>query len=698
MKILLHFVHELKLLGLSGSIYRISYELKNRLNIKEYTGPVDAQSSEKWKNNLHKKICTATGPPFLIDTSIDYSFHLASIKNINPPLIINNAEKAANGYIRTFSKELRNYGKPKQWHYNPVRKTLWPQVHYSRVMKHEAACGDIKLVWELNRFSYVYDYVRAYYLTKDSYWCKVFCKELKEWQENNVYRLGVNWNSGQELAIRVLVWLFAFFAFRDDALFREEDFQRIVSLMYLHGEHLEANIDYARKAVHNNHLIGEALGLYVIGIYFPGFKQSEKWKRLGRNILENDCLKQFYEDGGYCQNSHNYHRLALHYYLWACRIAELNNEPMGPRVMKVMENSLELLVSNMNNINGMLPNYGANDGALLNPWTACDYTDYRPLINALSYLLRKSRVFEPGPWDEELLWLFGPDALKSPVIKPAIVSKSFPAAGLHVLRHSAGNFLVFRCGSVKDRFGQADQLHVDLWWQGLNIAQDPGSYLYNDELKYHYHFVGTSSHNTITVDNANQMLLYRRFKFLYWTKAKLLSFVKAGEMQETTGEHYGYCSLAEPLVHRRKVISVNKDIFVVMDRVFGHKELKSEHELRLHWLLAKYNFNHLQLTSWQGVNLFTPEGNYYVLTMALNDDDNRLLEAKMKTAAGAENDPAGWISRYYSYKEKALSLSLSVASKNAKFITIFAPEERVPEITINNMKLNVADKSISLNF
>ena len=24
-----------------------------------------------------------------------------------------------------------------------------------------------------------------------------------------------------------------------------------------------------------------------------------------------------------------------------------------------------------------------------------------------------------------------------------------------------------------------DQLHLDLWWRGLNIAQDAGTYLYN---------------------------------------------------------------------------------------------------------------------------------------------------------------------------------------------------------------------------
>lgn len=682
-------IEELKLLGIEGTFYRILYEAKNRTGFKRRLEPVEKNAAEKWQRHLISDVnidaaCLnewiRQASPFLIYKSTDYTYYLSNIKGVKPDQIIENAGEAAVGNIKTFSKQFRSYGNPKQWHLNPVRNKCWTDVHYSQVMKGERDCGDIKLVWEPNRFSFVFDYVRAYYLTGDSYWCRAFCADLKNWQQNNIYRQGPNWNSGQELAIRVLAWFFGLDAFYADKSFSEADFQRIVSLMYLHGEHLEANIDYAQKAVHNNHLIGEALGLYVIGLYFPWFKQSARWKKRGRELLENDCLKQFYPDGGYCQNSHNYHRLALHYYLWAWRVAELNGEPLDSKIKQLFEQSLALLLANLNMSNGMLPNYGANDGALLNPWTCCDYTDYRPLLNALNYAVNKTRLFEPGRWDEELLWFFGPEALDSPVSKPVLKSSSFPVAGLHILRQDPENFVVFRCGSIIDRFGQADQLHVDLWWRGLNIAQDAGSYLYNDELQFHRHFVGTAAHNTVTVDDQNQMLLYRRFKFLYWTKAKLLDFAGQGNRQEVAGEHYGYDRLKESIIHRRKVISLSADVSIIIDQVYGKEKLQFDHKMQLHWLLLNCEYEKLNIERWQGVKLATAKGDFCILTLALDDTDNRVIPAEMQLVKGRAGQPEGWVSRYYSCKEEALSLNLTVKNKETKFISVFVPAGEVEEV------------------
>jgi len=698
-----NIIEELKELGFKGSYFRIIYELQNRLGLKKALEPVKLNHTGKWLENISTEHFPTVGfkvranlIPFFLNTLPSYLSYLNKIPGFNSNDVIEKAEKSAQGSILTFSKIRRNYGNPKQWNYNPIGDRQWPNVHYSQVMKYEPECGDIKLVWELNRFGFVYDYVRAYYLTEDSHWCRVFCDDIRNWQENNPYRLGPNWNSGQELAIRVLAWLFGLYAFSRNTYFTEEDFEIIVSLMFLHGEHLETNINYARKAVHNNHLIGEALGLYAIGLYFPWFKQSKRWKSLGRYLLENDCLRQFYDDGGYCQNSHNYHRLALYYYLWAYRIAELNGEPLDNKVTEVMEKSLHFLLAQINEPNGMLPNYGANDGALLTPWTSCDYTDYRPLLNSLNYLIYRERLFKPGPWDEELLWFFGPEALESPIKEPVVKSESFPVAGLHVLRQSPEDFVVFRCGSVIDRFGQADQLHVDIWWKGINIAQDAGSYLYNDELEFHHHFVGTSSHNTVTVDDENQMLLCRRFKFLYWTKAKLLDFNIHKEIQEVMGEHYGFFRLKEPFIHRRKVVSVNRDISVIVDKVFGKEKLQFAHKIRLHWLLAKFNYDQFKMKNWHVIKLATPNESFCVLLMVLNDEDNQVIQPEVESIVGMKNCPRGWISRYYSYKEEAISLSVSVENTDTKFITLFMPERYVKSIKLNWMQLMVGDTQINL--
>ena len=50
-----------------------------------------------------------------------------------------------------------------------------------------------------------------------------------------------------------------------------------------------------------------------------------------------------------------------------------------------------------------------------------------------------------------------------------------------------------------------DQLHFDLWWHGINVAQDAGTYLYNGEPPWDNPLVSTRVHNTITIDGRDQM-------------------------------------------------------------------------------------------------------------------------------------------------------------------------------------------------
>ncbi|MGC8690986.1 MAG: alginate lyase family protein [Caldisericum sp.] len=562
-----------------------------------------------------------------------------------------------------------DYGNPIDWHYNPKKNVSWPKdIHWSKVMKFEKVCGDIKLTWEVNRFPHLYYLVRAYIITKNSKYVKAFLEQLKHWETSNLYDYGVNWFSGQELAIRVLSWIYALYMMGDDNNFKEDDFQRLLKLIYLHALHIEKNISYAYYAVYNNHLIGEALALYIVGTLFPYFSESIRWKKRGKAILESEkCLGQFYKDGGYCQLSFNYQRLALHYYLWALRIAELNGDSFNEEIFDIMDRSAKFLYSFVNLEDGRLPNWGSNDGALLNPWTSCDYSDYRPLINSLSYITRKKRAFQGGPWDEELFWFFGKDSLNSDFEPYELKSRSFQITGLHVLRANEGTFATLRCGDIFDRFGQADELHTDVWWKGLNIAIDGGSYLYNDELQYHKYFMGTSSHNTVVVNGEDQMLLFRRFKWLYLTKAKLLNFSE----KYVIGEHYGYKRLNEGIIHRREVQIINSEEFLILDQLTQKKNVFVNYDL--HWLLNDFEFRIEQIDrNISKVTLFTPKGKYYIFFSS--DIGCKLV---INRAVEDNKNPDGWQSRYYGEKIPALSLHFICSSKKGvKFFTFFTAKEK----------------------
>lgn len=687
---------ELRELGGRRAVYRLAYEGLNRSGLRRALQPVrDCRSTPEPDYLGHQRVDLAWfrchRAPFFVS---GVSARGAVLRTVLSPVqlsgLLEQADEALAGRIRCFSSWPADYGEPPDWHLNPRRGVSWPRdVHWSRVPAFEPKGGDCKLVWEINRFPHLYTWVRAYALTGDSRWVRAFCNQLKSWEEANPYRAGINWNSGQELAIRAMPWMLALYVFVDDAAFEEEDFKRLMRLLYLHGEHLLANINFARLAVHNNHLIGEALGLYILGSYFPWMKGAVRWRRVGRRLLEGECLGQFYTDGGYCQSSHNYHRLALHYYLWALRSGECLDEPFPRQIYDMLAKSALYLASFMNEADGRLPNWGANDGALLCSWTNCDYSDFRPILNSLRYLTTGKRAFKPGPWDEELLWLWGPGALEAeidPYPRPQEVA--YRESGLYLYREGPGDFAVFRCGSLRDRFGQADQLHVDLWWRGLNVAQDGGSYLYNDELEYHRHFVGTSSHNTVTVDGQDQMRLIRRFKWLELVRAEAKGPWREGDAWLVDGAHYGYRRLGG-VVHWRRLAALGDGVYVVVDRVGG--EDGSRHNYRMHWLLGDWPYTLSRDGAWYRVRLETARGEYELAVAAVGPD-NRHQSVDFSVVKGQEGQaPRGWVSRYYGLREPALSVAAGVeGAEELFFVSVFAPMAAGAAVAVEDGAVTVA--------
>jgi len=660
-----NLLEEIRLLGFKGTLFRVYYEFSLRSGVKELFSFIKPNvnisvSLEEWRKNKVK--C------FFPSLEEAYGVLNEFLRDEDKEKIVRIADESLNGNIICFSKWIGNYKNPIDWHYNPKKEVSWPKnIHWSKVIRYEKFCGDIKLSWEVNRFPHLFYLVRAYVLTGDSKYVKAFTDQLKSWEENNHYDFGINWNSGQELAIRIISWIYALYMMSNDDYFKNDDFQRLVRLIYYHARHIEKNISYAYYAVHNNHLIGEALGLYIVGILFPFFKEAKRWRMKGKKILEGSkCINQFYKDGGYCQLSFNYQRLALYYYIWALRIGELNGDYFKKEIYEILDNSARFLFSFINLEDGKLPNWGANDGALLNPWTSCDFSDFRPIINSLSYMTRKKRVFNSGLWDEELFWFFGKDALKAEIHPYDLRSYSFPYTGIHTLRKDGINFVAFRCGSIIDRFGQADQLHVDIWWKGLNIAIDGGSYLYNDELQYHRYFMGTRSHNTVIVDDKDQMLLHRRFKWLYWTKAKLLHFTH----DFVEGEHYGYLRLRGRIIHRRKVRILDNGTFLIEDRLLQTQNYS--HYYDLHWLVNDFPYEVKDLGSDTfKIKLYTHNGKYYIFLKC-----NKEAELIINRAKEDDKNPDGWQSRYYGEKTPALSIHLKCESQDGcNFVTMFTDKE-----------------------
>ncbi len=254
---------------------------------------------------------------------------------------------------------------------------------------------DIKFIWEPSRFGMVYPLVRAYASTRDEKYAEAFWELVRSWAESNPPNTGPNWMDGQEAALRLMAWDFGLHAFTDRSLHDPERVAQLTVMIAAHAERIYKNIDYA-ISTHSNHTISEAFGLWLVGTIYPELKDSEKYLKLGRKLLEQEAAAQIFPDGSYSMYSLNYHRFILHIYLYAMRLAELNHVPFSDTFQNRVAKSIDYLSQLIDPESGQMPVYGSNDGALVLPLNDCDFTDYRPLLQLGSYCHKKAISLRAG--------------------------------------------------------------------------------------------------------------------------------------------------------------------------------------------------------------------------------------------------------------------------------------------------------------
>jgi asparagine synthase (glutamine-hydrolysing) len=531
------------------------------------------------------------------------------------------------------------------------------------------------VIWEPSRFGFVYDLVRAYWRTGDEVYAELFWTLVESWRAQNPPQSGVNWKCGQEISFRVMAWCFGLSGFLDAPATIAPRVANLAQMIAVSGHRIEANLSYALSQC-NNHGISEAMGLWTIGLLFPELRGAARWRDLGRQHLEALGRNLIYDDGSFTQHSVNYHRLMLHSYLWSLRLGDVNGQPLSSELKARVGKAGAFLYQIQDDLTGQAPNYGSNDGALILPLNDCDFQDLRPAVQATHYLSTGYRCYDDGPWDEDLLWIFGPDAVSAPVGASARADLHAEVGGYHTLRSQTG-FALVRCASFRHRPGHADMLHVDIWWKGQNVAVDPGTYSYNAAPPWDKSLSGTAYHNTVTVDGLDQMESASRFLWLPWVRGRARAYLRSssGYLAYWEGEHDGYERLAQPATHRRAIIQLGDEHWLVLDRMRSH----APHRYRLHWLLP--DEPHVWDPRAGCVRLETPRGEYLVQmgsTSACRELD--LVRCD-------DMSPRGWRSLYYGYREPAISVVVSQESSAGDFWSLMGPLASVPIVTPSELQI-----------
>jgi len=391
--------------------------------------------------------------------------------------------------------------------------------------------------------------------------------------------------------------------------------------------HVYENIDFSRKAVRNNHTLTETLGLCLVGTLLPKLPGAKRWARNGREWFEEALSYQVFEDGSYLQYSMNYHRVVVQLLTWVILLGKLNKIPWSPVVKEKAECSFKFLLTHIQD-NGHLPNYGANDGALFFPLSDGDFRDYRPQLNALNFALFSKSIFNTKGSMEALAWLgirdrsssFKPFQQKGGTLK-------FEVGGYYGFREENA-FTFIRCGSHPYRPSQADNLHLDIWYNGENILRDAGSFQYNTDPELVHFFSGTQSHNTVMLNGIDQMEKGPRFIWLDWSQAVSAEVQETEECLIFEGRIHAFKHLKGNIFHHRKVIKYkNRPCWVIEDEIIHPLTF----DMTQIWNPGPGFLDNFQITA--------------------NDESGNKIEPK-------END--GWFSNSYGHKQKTRQFRFSL--------------------------------------
>jgi hypothetical protein len=586
--------------GVRDGLLRLGYELQRGSGLMSRR----MHSVSGWESWDLKHIAPKTSPedllsirrqggrPFFFSDSRSLALELKKVLGSHgEESVVAEANRILEGSLPFFGRLSFSCGFPPKWFQNPATgQRVSPDRPWTQMRFASDDYGDLKFILEPSRFLFIYPLARAYAIRGDERFPAAFWSAIENWASISPPLSGPLWICGQESALRILAWSFALYAFLHSPATTPQRVALLVSMIAAHAWRTMQTLGYARSQ-RSNHLISEAVGLWTAGTLYPELNDAAGWQKQGAQLLREAVLDQITPEGAYLQDSFNYQRMVLQQLLWTLHLSEIHKIQLDPEIRTRTTAAFELIRQFVDSESGHAPNHGSNDGSYILPLTGCDYGDFRPLLRLGSCVLDRPTALQPGPWDEAALWLCGKPAkatARESGERELAYAVSSPA-GYHRLG-TENSWALVRAGRYTRRPFQADQLHVDLWWHGLNLARDAGTYVYNGEPPWNNGLAGTAVHNTVMVDRRDQMRRAGRFLWLNWAQASGRSFSTSSSTNLADspncfeGEHDGYQRLG--VKHRRMVQCVTEDAWVIVDDLLG----AGEHELRLHWLLPDLPF------------------------------------------------------------------------------------------------------------
>lgn len=579
-------------------------------------------------------------------------------KDFDQSLYLQAAEQILAGKFDIFAMHGAELGFPPEWNRDPKTGILAP-LSFGKTLDYrdESLVGNIKYLWEPNRHYELVTLAQAWYLSGDEKYAQACADLLSSWFEQAPYPQGICWSSSLENAVRLSNWAVAWHLLGAEkspifhgplgVLLR----QRWLNSIYQHCHFIASHFSLHSSA--NNHLLGEYMGLFIGACTWPCWADSEKWRNLAKQGLEEQALLQNADDGVNLEQGIWYHHEVADMLLLNGLIGRANGMEFSAQFWHRLESMLEFVEAIMD-VAGHVPMIGDSDDALMVRFSRqTNFDAFRSLLATGAVLFhRPDFKAKSAGYEDKSRWLLGDAAavefaeIGSP--DPAVYEprREFPQGGYFVLGDHFDTAqevkIVADAGPLGylsiAAHGHADALAFTLSVAGQPILIDPGTYAYHTEQKWRDYFRGTSAHNTVRVDGIDQSEPGGNFMWLKKATAEREDWVSDAVHDQLVAVHDGYLRLDDPVLHRRTITYLKEDFTILVHDVLDSDE---EHELEFFW-----HFDDACQVHIDGDKVLVQCGK--VKLMMTQADDTHIGLPKL--FVGSEAPEAGWISRHFDVK------------------------------------------------
>lgn len=394
--------------------------------------------------------------------------------------------------------------------------------------------------------------IDAFWETGDAKYAKGIERYIADWMRRCPVPYGIRaggypWGHSLVVAIRPFSTLVN--VFRVLCACPETDDATIIDMLKSIYEH-QACLHRFESFPPSNKTIAEARTIAALGCAFPEFRDAAQWREEGYRRLLEDMRIQVMSDGASYELTPGYQMSIATWFLESYQVARKFSHPIDPELEAGIRSMFDWCV------------------AITRP----DFT--RPSVSDAGSMDSKygESLERPGRILENtaVLWVGTEGREGAP---PDYRSIALRDSGYFVMRSGwdrDARYLFFEGGPYGRWHQHEDKLSIEVYAHGTPYIVDPGiaSYYTNPWTRF---YATTQAHNTVLVDGCAQAR-GRSQTIDEWTRsARDSTFWHSDDRSDVAAASYDapYADLDAAFRHRRAVVFVKPDYFIVFDELSG---------------------------------------------------------------------------------------------------------------------------------